>query len=162
MKKKCAEYRWVWLLVAAATVGFIWQQSTLPPADSAEVSNAVGGVLATLLGGAESPLARFVSRFVRKIAHFTEFAILGLECEAYLLGRHLHGTTALELGFGLLVAAADESIQLFTERGAAFTDVLLDFSGFLAAVILLRLAFFLKTVVTNKRKGGSRAAQNDA
>ena len=143
MEKRYTEYRWIWLLVMAATVGFIWQQSTLPPADSAATSDAVGEVIVPIVGGPTSPLGSFVERFLRKIAHFVEFAALGIESEAYLAYRHTPPRTALQVGFGLLIAATDECLQLFTKRGAAITDVLLDTGGFLAGAIVFRLLLFL-------------------
>lgn len=155
-------YRWIWLMVAAATVAFIWQQSTLAPAESAETSNAVGNVLLTLFGG--TPLGSFLSRYLRKIAHFVEFFALGLECEAYLVGRHTLRGTLFQLLFGLAVAATDEFLQIFTGRGSALSDVLLDFCGHLAGVAFLFLAVGFVSFLNKKRKVGAKdpgTAQSD-
>lgn len=158
-------YRWIWLVIAAATVAFIWQQSTLVPAESAEASDAVGGVLVTLFGGSSSPLGSFIGRYVRKIAHFVEFFLLGLEGECYLWGRHTLRSTALQLLLGLAVAASDELLQRFTGRGAAFSDVLLDVCGYLSGAVLLFLSCSLVSLLNKKRKVGAGdpgAAQSDA
>lgn len=146
------DYRWLWLLLMAATVGFIWQQSTLAPADSSATSDAVGEVIVPIVGGPTSPLGAFFDRFLRKIAHFTEFAVLGAESECYLALRHTPQRTALQILFGGFVAAADEFLQLFTGRGAAFADVLLDVCGFVIALFFLRVCFFLVHLRHCRRK----------
>lgn len=160
--EKRASYRWIWLLAVAATVAFIWQQSTLAPADSAATSDAVGGVLISLFGGTETPLGAFFSRYLRKLAHFAEFFVLGLECEAYLAGRHtLRGSIALLL-FGLGVAATDEFIQIFSGRGSAVSDVLLDFFGYLSGVAALFVAVLLTSYLKKRKVGtGESGATQD-
>ena len=162
MKRSASEYRFVWLLVMAATVGFIWQQSTLAPVDSAATSDAVGEVIVPIVGGPASPVGSFVDRFLRKIAHFVEFAVLGLESEAYLAYRHTPRMTALQFAFGLLVAGADELLQLFTDRGSALLDVGIDFAGFALAALALRLLLHGIKLFRNKRKDGTIAADDHA
>ena len=162
MGTRISEYRFVWLLVMAATVAFIWQQSTLAPAESAATSDAVGEVVIRLVGGKETAAGSFFDRFLRKIAHFTEFAVLGLESEAYLWRHRTPLLTLLQFAFGLLIAGADEFLQLFTDRGAAFTDVLIDLSGFALAVLSLHILLRLITLIRNHRKGGTPAANSDA
>ncbi len=151
------DLRFVWLLLAAATVGFIWQQSTLSPSASLETSDAVEEVIIPLVGGPTSFLGSLVDRFMRKIAHFIEFAILGLEGELFLFGRHTSVRTALQLLFGLSVGACDELLQLLTDRGASLTDVLIDFSGYLTAVGLTWLFTTLILRIYKKRKAGAPA-----
>ena len=139
------EWRWLFLLVIFSIVGFIWQQSTLSPVQSATQSDAVSEVVVPLLGGEESPLGGFVDRFIRKIAHFFEFFALALACEGYLFGRYTIKNTALQFAFGVAVAAVDEIIQLFTGRGASLFDVCLDVVGFAVGAVLFRAlaaAFF--------------------
>ena len=156
--EKARELRFVWLLMAAATVGFIWQQSTLSPSASLEASDAVEEVIVPMVGGPTSILGAFLDRFMRKIAHFTEFALLGLECELYLFGRGTPLRTVLLFAFGLLIGACDEILQIFTGRGAAFTDVLIDFSGYLTAVGLTWLVAKLALGIYKKRKADATAA----
>ena len=154
------DLRWLWLLCMAATVGFIWQQSTLAPVASAETSNTVRDVVVPLVGGKESVVGGFVDRFIRKIAHFCEFAVLGAESEAYFTGRHTGKTVLLQLSVGLLVASLDETLQLFTGRGAAFLDVLIDFSGFLVAVLSLRILLLTGRCLIKKRKAVAAGEAN--
>lgn len=136
--EKREDLRWIWLLVMAATVGCIWQQSTLPPASSAALSSTVFAWIEPILGGEDSLLGAFFARFIRKIAHFTEYAILGAEGEGFLRGRRTLRLTLASLSFGALVGALDETIQIFTGRGPAFLDVLIDLAGYAFAILLVR------------------------
>lgn len=145
----------LWLLLMAATAGFIWQQSTLPPAVSAQQSSAVRDAVVPLVGGREGALGSFVFLFIRKIAHFAEFFLLGAEGEMYLWRRGIPCLSRRALLFplfGLAVGAADELVQVFSLRGASFLDVLLDLCGYLAAVLLLRPLFYLIARLATKRK----------
>ena len=79
--------------------------------------------------------------FIRKCAHFTEFAVLGgLTFNALARWQARTGwqqAVWAALG-GLLVAISDEIHQAFVpNRGPAVTDVLIDFSGVLCGVLLL-------------------------
>ncbi len=82
------------------------------------------------------------AHFVRKAAHFCEFALLG--CLSILLLSHLSlRLTALRLWlrwttaalFCLLYAISDEVHQIFSGRGPAVTDVLIDFAGSVAGIL---------------------------
>ena len=75
---------------------------------------------------------------LRKLAHFTEFASLGviLTWLTVLLSK----PAGLSLAAGFAAACIDETIQMFVpDRGPAFTDVLIDTSGVLTGLILLLL-----------------------
>ena len=78
---------------------------------------------------------------LRKAAHFTEFFILGLLLASMFRAFQLRPILPA-LGSGLLVASADELIQLYSPgRSCQLTDVLLDFFGVavgVAALCLLR------------------------
>ena len=150
------EIRWIFLLLAVAVTAFIWQQSTVPAPASTEISDTVRDVVVEAVGGEQTTVGSFVDRFVRKIAHFVEFSLLGLCIEAYFLRRFGAREIALRGAIGLFVAAADETIQIFTDRGASVLDVLLDFSGFAFASLCLMLAGALYTYVRIKRKVGAR------
>ena len=149
------EIRWIFLLLAVAVTAFIWQQSTVPAPESAEISDAVRDVVVEAVGGEETTVGSFVDRFVRKIAHFVEFSLLGLCVEAYFLLRYSRIALALRCAIGLFVAAADETIQIFTGRGVSVLDVLLDFSGFVSASLCLMLAGELVFRIRIKRKVGA-------
>lgn len=121
------------------TLCFIWGNSLLSREDSAELS---GGVLAWL-----TPLFRALrleavdEHVLRKLAHFGEFALLGLELAGlFFLNRgRSFNSVCLSALCALAAASADETIQLFSGRAAMVKDVLLDLSGALAGILLLCL-----------------------
>ncbi|MBR3692617.1 MAG: VanZ family protein [Clostridia bacterium] len=67
---------------------------------------------------------------VRKGAHLTEFALLGVAVALFVIAvkrdKRLRG---YELVYPLGVAAADELIQSFSDRTSQLDDVLIDFVG---------------------------------
>ena len=156
-----ADAGWIWLLIMAATLGCIWQQSTLPPASSSEVSGGVLALLSPLFGGSDGVIGAFLSRYIRKIAHFTEYAILGLEGEAFLAGRRSVAATAASVAFGALAGAVDETIQIFTGRGPSFFDVLIDLSGYVSAILAVRAIVALIAWKDQKRKDSAARAADE-
>ncbi|MBR6119679.1 MAG: VanZ family protein [Oscillospiraceae bacterium] len=130
------------LLATALWLWFIYARSAQPAAVSHEESGAVLGLLRKVLPFVDMLL-------VRKLAHFTEYAVLGalLWLDWRLLGRD---GLLLPLGAGLLFAAGDELLQTFIPgRSGELLDVLLDFSGVLAAVLPARL---IRKRKENKRR----------
>ena len=127
--------RWVlWLLLC-----FIWGNSLLPGEISGRFSDWVKNILALLLPG-EVPGVTTGGGLLRKIAHFTEFALLGM-CLTWRCGM-LEKRKIMALGFGFGTACVDESIQLFVPgRGPAVRDVLIDTCGVAAGMGLLLLGY---------------------
>ena len=113
---------------------FIWGNSLLPGEVSGAFSDWVKSILARLFaGGAPAHTGRGL---LRKIAHFTEFSALGM-CLAWLHGMLRKGMAQPFL-WGVLAAAADETIQLFVpDRGPSIRDVCIDSAGVLTGIILL-------------------------
>lgn len=128
-------------------IAFIWGKSCL----SREASGAQSGRLTAFLLGILDPNGRIpvesFHHFVRKMAHFTEFALLGtlvgglVRRIGLLTGQRLRSLPVLLV---LLVAVTDEYIQYFTGRGSMVTDVVLDFSGALFGLGLLALVSVLR------------------
>ena len=82
-------------------------------------------------------------KVVRKIAHFTVFAVFGfIACAvafAYMLKKPLR--QAAPAVTGLVYAVSDEIHQLFVPgRSCEFTDVLIDFAGCLLGICITRLS----------------------
>lgn len=133
-------------LLLAACIWLIWSNSMQSPEASAARSRYVAELLGRFLGGifgAQSSLVVFAQTHVRKIAHAVEFALLGVTSVAMLaiLGRvNIHMVVHAAF-LVLLVAVADETIQVFTNRGASVLDVVLDFAGGLAGLSLALLVY---------------------
>lgn len=125
-------------ILLVLTVAFIWWHSAQPGYESQEESTGILAlirpIIALLLG------ERFATdHFVRKLAHFTEFAVLGIELIALfaVLQKANLKSAILCAGTSATIAAIDETIQLFPiGRNAAVGDVLLDFSGSVFGILL--------------------------
>lgn len=124
------------ICLCIATVAFIWGNSMLGSKASSNVSNSV-------LGALDPIIRRFgiVSKddlWLRKLAHFTEFAALGAELLFLAAVKGKSGfQTASNCAFAaLLVALTDETIQLISGRNSQVLDVLLDFSGSLTGILI--------------------------
>ena len=127
-------------------LALIWGNSMLTGLSSEAVS---GGVLAFLGRFLPVLLTEAGHTLLRKAAHFSEFALLGL----LYCGRHrlVKGETPVHLmGFGLAVACIDETIQIFTPgRASSLIDVWIDASGFALGLLLIVIFH----TITNKIKG---------
>ena len=139
----------LWICIGLITLNilFIWGNSLLPGSISGVISHWVRDVLATFLpGGGESPESSH--GLVRKLAHFTEFACLG--CLLCWLFAMLKKPVWMALPCGVLVAAADETIQMFVpDRGPSLRDVAIDSSGVALGMILLFVGY---AYIKRKRK----------
>ncbi len=89
---------------------------------------------------------RFSERLVRKLGHFSEYALLGfwLMLSLRVYTRRILFAYFVASVFGLLAGVLDEGIQMFADgRGSDVRDVVIDFSGvvfgLLAALFLLLL-----------------------
>ena len=102
-----------------------------------------------------------INYFVRKLAHFTAYAVLGIcaYANARLLGIKLKGYFLPAVFFCAAYAIFDEVHQYFTPgRTIKITDMIIDTSGAVvgaaaaaaATVILAHIATYLKTKKKNK------------
>ncbi len=140
-----------------ATLIFIFSNSMKPPAESVSDSNAVKDVIATIIPP-ESNLGKKILDNIRKIAHFTEYGLLGIEvfCIAALLAdrrRARYLALGKSLIFALVTAFIDETIQIFSSRGPMIADVWIDVGGFFTYSMLTNIAleaFFLGRYCVNK------------
>ena len=113
---------------------FIWGNSMLPGEVSGAFSDWVKSLLARLFAG--DPSEPSGGGLLRKLAHFTEFAALGM-CLAWLHGMLGIGKLRPFL-WGVLAASVDETIQRFVpDRGPSVKDVCIDSAGVLTGIILL-------------------------
>ncbi len=103
--------RWILPLVIGITLALSWVNSMLPRDMSKENSDAVKKIL-ELLFGTQSALARFLQEYIRKIAHFLEYGLLGAEATlAIVLYTKTRPQDMLNLlSLGMFAAVADESI----------------------------------------------------
>ncbi|MBP7174603.1 MAG: VanZ family protein [Thermoclostridium sp.] len=144
------------LTLLFATVAFIWGNSMKSMAQSQQMSQTFMKIIVPFL---EFFLGQgnVTEHIVRKLAHFTEFGMLGVELALLLiLYRPIRLQSILNgLFTGLVIALSDETIQIFFKRGPQIQDVWLDFTG-VAAGLFLVLLIYLLIVRIQKTHGSSR------
>ena len=141
-------------------LGFIYGNSLKTGIESGAQSGKVYEIVnsITSLLGFKDPISE---HFIRKAAHFTEFAILGilictdiwsfgfvsLKKRLYISSPILFGSVPV----CALFAALDEYLQSFVDgRGPSPKDVLIDTSGALSATILFTAFFVISSILYKK------------
>ena len=129
----------------------IWGNSLLP----AEISGAISGFLAQLLGrlqGMSQSEATAGDGLLRKMAHFTEFACLGLLLARrfVLTGHDKAEIICRTLLGGFVAACVDETIQIFVSgRASSLIDVWIDVCGAAAGLMILLI---VRKIVKNRKQ----------
>ena len=54
--------------------------------------------------------------------------------------------------FGSIVASVDETIQILSGRGSSFFDVMIDTSGYLFALLMVSLLYFVSSCIIKKAR----------
>ena len=81
---------------------------------------------------------------IRKMAHFTEYFILGTFVLLTLLQTKFSKKGLIGILFCMMIASCDETIQLFVGgRAGQLKDVLLDSTGSLCGILFLFLCRFI-------------------
>ena len=140
----------IFTLMVILWMAIIFSFSAQPADESEQMSLSVGHVAGLLFADGyedwpqerQDAFAERIDHVVRKAAHFTEYAVLGvllaLMYRAY--GHKGKRLFLLSAGTGSLYAATDEFHQLFVPgRSGEVRDVMIDTAG-AAAGILLALA----------------------
>ena len=147
MKTLKKNQRLVCSILLCLNLVFIWGNSSLPGDTSGEISNGLLLWLSQLLGDAWV-MGEYL---LRKLAHFSEFAMLGLLLTWRFL---LQGQTGVHrftmpLLCGNLAACVDETIQVFSpDRGPSVIDVWIDTAGVTAGIVILLLG---KAILEKKK-----------
>jgi VanZ family protein len=132
LQKKTKKWIAFFAVLTGLMMAFIWGHSLMSREQSSGESLSLLAFLLPLLRGIGISDPDTAHAVVRKLAHFAEFAALGLFVCGFTvnLGR-LRGQRliSLPLLMVLSVAVADEFIQLFSGRAPMVQDVVLDFAG---------------------------------
>lgn len=85
-----------------------------------------------------------LNRIVRKLAHLTEFTILGSVLYTILRRYITYGTVIKTIALGILIASLDEFIQLFSPgRSSQLSDILIDTIGVILGILLVKLVYYI-------------------
>lgn len=129
-------------------LAFIWGNSMLPGEISAAFSDWVKGLLLPILP--EGLAVGGGGGLLRKAAHFTEFAALGM-CLCWRLSM-LGKPAWTGIFWGALAACVDETIQIFVpDRGPGIKDVGIDVLGVCTGIFLLCFGHNLKKKIKNNK-----------
>lgn len=139
------------VLLILTTIAHAFYQSSLPPQESAEVSSKVGEIIEEIIPPDTKP-GEYIQKNLRKLAHFSEFFFLGLCTSVYTVVyfRKKGGFVSL-FPFGIITALLDETVQIFSKRGASVKDIWIDSLGYSSAVVCVLLVFLLVLFVRRVR-----------
>lgn len=136
----------VFIIITLAWVAVIFSFSLQTATDSSELSRGLGYRLIELLPAAlaekllKAPQEQLdlLHTLLRKMGHFMEYFVLGMLSRISFLQTELRHKKWLGLGFCMLVAAIDETIQLFVSgRSGQISDVVLDSAGALCGIAVV-------------------------
>ena len=138
-------------VLTVAAVAAIFYNSSLSAVESTEQSFPLTEWINSVLNSLRVPLV-VNEAFVRKLAHFAEYAALGtlLSVTVYLYTPKCNRTLLTALPMGASVAVCDELIQLFSQgRSCEVRDMLIDFCGVLCTALL---AVFIISNIEKRNK----------
>lgn len=135
------------------TLAVIWGHSFLGQETSSEESGFVTEIVTPVLEVVVGK-GNVTEHLVRKLAHFTEFLLLGVELLCFFVfHKSRKDAFLLALTHSLFTALMDETIQIFSGRGPMIQDVWLDFFGATAGALIM-LAINSGTQEKNKSSKG--------
>lgn len=143
----------IFALLFVTMVWFIWGNSTVSGEESGSLSKKVVDFLKPIFDPANKIDYDYFHYAVRKFAHGTEFAALGVITSGlmYFVGKLVRiRLVSMRLFTVLFVAVCDEFLQNFTGRGSSVVDVMIDFGGGVFG-ILLWTAFIGLVLTVQKR-----------
>lgn len=140
--------RYLWLTSFLGVVAFLFGNSLM-------TAEASGAESASLLERLLAILPFLTHNLLRKLAHFSEYALLGAHLAFVPLLFPLRTRVGYPsaLAIGLCIAALDEGIQLLVPgRAGLFTDVMIDFAGCVFGFAFFVLVLFLYAKRKEKKR----------
>ena len=137
--------RWILYIVLGLIVFFIWDNSL----QNGGTSDGFSLIFAKWIAPIANKLGFYgniwaLNRIVRKLAHLTEFTILGGVLYVVLRRYIEYGTVVKTIGVGIVIACLDEFIQLFSlGRSSQVFDVLIDTIGIIIGILVVKLAYYI-------------------
>ncbi|MEE8886523.1 MAG: VanZ family protein [Eubacteriales bacterium] len=166
-KMKLSRPAKIWMILSIAWMVAIFLFSAESGDDSQELSWSVGGIIGQIFvpgfagwsAAKQMAFVQMIDHAVRKCAHATEYAVLGIlylgtlrrlpEREGSAM-RH-PALTALVMAF--LYACTDEIHQIFVpDRGPGVKDVMIDTAGALAGIVIYLLVSRIAGAVRKKKQ----------
>ena len=137
--------RWLLYILLGLIVFFIWDNSMQTGGSSDGFSLLFAETFVPIVNklGFHGNIWT-LNRIVRKLAHLTEFTILGSVLYTILRRYITYGTVIKTIGLGMLIASLDEFIQLFSPgRSSQFSDILIDTVGVVIGILVVKLVYYM-------------------
>lgn len=156
--KKHMILRCVTTIITLSIICFIFYQSIKPADKSSSDSSKVLNILNYLasLIGLDNPFSHYV---VRKLAHFVEFAVLGVSF-SFMYNSYMKNNKIIfffSITSSALIAVCDECIQLLSDgRACQFKDMCIDTAGALCGCVFVVLVLFVIRSLKYKKLNGFR------
>ena len=137
--------RWILYIVLCLIVFFIWDNSL----QNGGTSDGFSLIFAKWIAPIANKLGFYgniwaLNRIIRKLAHLTEFTILGGALYVVLRRYIEYGTVVKTIGVGIVIASLDEFIQLFSlGRSSQLSDVLIDTVGIIIGISVVKLTYYI-------------------
>lgn len=137
--------RWILYIVLCLIVFFIWDNSL----QNGGTSDGFSLIFAKWIAPIANKLGFYgniwaLNRIIRKLAHLTEFTILGGVLYVVLRRYIEYGTVVKTIVVGIVIASLDEFIQLFSlGRSSQLSDVLIDTVGIIIGISVVKLAYYI-------------------
>ncbi|MFC2632638.1 MAG: VanZ family protein [Veillonella parvula] len=137
--------RWILYIVLCLIVFFIWDNSL----QNGGTSDGFSLIFAKWIAPIANKLGFYgniwaLNRIIRKLAHLTEFTILGGVLYVVLRRYIEYGTVVKTIVVGIVIASLDEFIQLFSlGRSSQLFDVLIDTVGIIIGISVVKLTYYI-------------------
>ncbi len=126
---------------------------------SDQITDIVVDTIDTITPGEESITDKFdiedIRYFIRKaIGHFGIFLVLGVFASLtyYLFIKRKLVSCIITIIVGFVTAGLSEILQgIPADRGPSFNDVLIDYAGYMIAVLLFSLIFYLPYYIKRRK-----------
>lgn len=154
--------RVILIVAMCATLLFIFINSALPKEQSAAQSGVIEEIVDKIIPD-EVPVKNLIIENIRKIAHFSEYGLLGIEVILYIflfLRKRIYLYAPLSPLCAAFVGFIDESIQMLSNRGPMISDVWIDIGGFVTFA-LLSLGVLYAALGVIKLYGRHRGAKHN-
>ena len=159
MSRRLLTARIILTVLTAAAVIALFYNSSLSADESTEQSSPLTSSINMILSSIGLPVV-LTEHVVRKLAHFTEYAVMGalLSVTVYLYRLDVKKMLLTALPIGAVIPVCDELIQMASPgRSCQVTDMLIDFGGVLSAALVVALIVGLR-----KKAAGAEGNQTSA
>lgn len=146
----------LWTVAVAVYILFIFSNSMKPADLSSADSGTVLELVRHICASVTIDSSMITEHIIRKLAHFSEYTLLGIflySClKSYGLERERFGLLQIIIGFA--VPFTDETIQLFVAgRSGQISDVWLDCAGVACGTVICWAAMYFYSRRKEEKRG---------